>query len=112
MVALTRRFVAVAGSLALPLVCIASPPNEAKAIRNCAQAEALRLDAHLAATRDELVTPITPRETDRGADQMVVIALDHKGREVAQMLCTYDRNGRVVELRPAASTPLALDLYR
>lgn len=112
MVALTRRFAAIAGTSALPLVCMASPESEANAIRNCAQAEAQRLDAHVAATRDELASPITGRETDPGSDQMVVVARDQKGHEIAQMLCTYDRDGRVVDLHPVASTPLALDLYR
>jgi hypothetical protein len=115
MVALMRVIVVVGGSLALPLVCMASGPIEHDAVRNCARAEAQRLDAQLAGTQDRLASPLAGQEQwDQGSDQnqMVVVAHDQRGRQVAQMLCTYDRDGQVIDLRPAGSTTLALDLDR
>ena len=109
------RVMVVGGSLALPFVCMASGPTEDNAVRNCAVAEAQRLEAQLAGTQDQLASPLTGQERwDQGSNQnqIVVVARDQRGREVAQMLCTYDHDGRVVNLRRAASTPLALDLDR
>lgn len=112
MVALIRHalFAGTLGSLMVPLVCTASGAREADAVRNCAQAEAQHLNAALAGTRVELPLSMGGHDTDRSSDQLVVVALDHKGREVAQMLCTYDHDGRVLSLRPAASSELAFDL--
>jgi len=94
----------------VPLVCTASGARDANAVRNCAQAEAQRLNAALAGTRVELPLTNGGQDADRSSDQLVVVALDHRGREVAQMLCTYGHDGRVLALRPAASFELAFDL--
>jgi hypothetical protein len=102
------------GTLAVPVVCVASPPTDTIAVMNCARAEAQRLDARLAATSDQLADfPYGWGEgTLVASRQMVVIAKDKTGQVVAEMLCTYDKDGRVESLHSTSNIEVALDLDR
>jgi hypothetical protein len=112
MVAVIRNTFLVC-SLALPIMCIALPPGEVNALKSCERAEAQRLDVRVAATHDHLDDPVAnlAYSDENSAQQMVVIARDLNGRVIAQMLCTFDKHGRVIDLHPASSVALALPLY-
>lgn len=117
MVTLLKRVGLISASLASPMVCMASPPYDATAVRNCAHAEAQRLRDRIGALHDQLTMPIPGPLATRvptpqtGARQMIVRTHNDQGRST-QMLCTYDRHGRVVKIRTATDATLGLDLDR
>ena len=106
-----HRSILVLGTLSLAFMGAAAPsyaavPSyELKGTENCAQAEAAQLHAKLDATKlDETYSePTEPELMTSGGetDQIIVTARDLKGRLLAEMLCTYDKRGEIVDMRKA-----------
>ncbi len=96
-------------------ICVASTPSELAAVSSCARGEAHLLHARVSATRDELDFPdwwTSAPDLAQQPQQMVVVARDGSGREIARMLCSYDDHDRVVSIHPILNVVAALDLDR
>jgi len=90
---------ALAGlALAAPLACLAAPSSAAA--QNCAQALATRLNARLAAVHQQpnfTYPPFTVQD-----NQYILHAREADGRQSAPMVCTVNRQGRVVSVHRLA----------
>jgi len=89
-------------ALAAPWTCIAAAPASVAA-QNCAQVLAGRLHARLAGVIDQPNLDVAPISTSGVvANQMILTARTPTGFGSGPMVCSYDRQGRVVSLqRPA-----------
>ncbi len=86
-------------ALAAPLACLAAPTSVAE--QNCAQALANRLHVRLAAVNDQPnLEP--PLGSPQHPDQYILTAQARNGAQSHAMVCTVDRDGRVVSLRRTA----------
>jgi len=97
-------------ALAAPVAAVATPSS--LAARNCAQALAQRLNAHLARVDDEpnLAMPFAAAPAPH-QDQYILTVRPIRGvqTEGTPMVCTVDRNGHVTSLhRTAAAETMPL----
>jgi hypothetical protein len=108
-----HRSIVVLGTLPLALMgaavssYAAVPSSELKGAENCAETEAAQLHAKLDATKlDDTYTEATEAElmvSGGETEQIIVTARDLRGRVLAEMVCTYDKRGEVLDMRKATA---------